>query len=240
MLSKFVHNLIEAKTATEIARYYFRAIRGLGFENAIYMICPAVADNSATLFSTLPDEQLAACRDDLCAAGWARWGLAQSGAMPLQTLIGTGKAGRDREFLVQHGMLTAQIIGLSDSVTRQHGVLLLNPFAGASMQDLTQRWAKAQRDITSHSWLLHQRVAAMLNHAPRHDLTLRQREVLSWVAAGKTASEIAIILGLTRATVEKHMRLARESLGANSTAQAVLQAHLSSQLYLGEDRPPYP
>ncbi len=54
---------------------------------------------------------------------------------------------------------------------------------------------------------------------------------MEWAANGKTTSEIAEILGVTPTTVEKHLRLARESLGVNSTAQAVLKAHLRHQIF---------
>ncbi|KTF08268.1 hypothetical protein MGSAQ_000238 [marine sediment metagenome] len=40
-----------------------------------------------------------------------------------------------------------------------------------------------------------------------------------------------MILGITAATVEKHMRLAREALGVETTPQAVLKAHVTHQLF---------
>ena len=52
----------------------------------------------------------------------------------------------------------------------------------------------------------------------------RQTEVLGWVAAGKTSAEIAMILGLTRGAVEKHLRLCREALQAGTTAEAIARA----------------
>jgi LuxR family transcriptional regulator len=39
---------------------------------------------------------------------------------------------------------------------------------------------------------------------------------------GKTAQSIALLMGLSAATVEKHLRLAREALDVESTARAVL------------------
>lgn len=77
-------------------------------------------------------------------------------------------------------------------------------------------------------------------HADGHDLptspalgpTPRQREVLEWTSAGKTVAEVATILGLTPATVEKHLRLARDALDAGSTAQAILKAHVTNQIFL--------
>ena len=52
----------------------------------------------------------------------------------------------------------------------------------------------------------------------------RQREVLGWVASGKTTAETALILGLTRGAVEKHLRLAREALEAATTGEAIARA----------------
>ena len=72
-----------------------------------------------------------------------------------------------------------------------------------------------------------------LPHAnSRRPLTKRQREVLEWVGDGKTTADIATIMGLTPATVEKHLRLARESLDVDTTAQAVLKASFQNQIYV--------
>jgi DNA-binding CsgD family transcriptional regulator len=55
-------------------------------------------------------------------------------------------------------------------------------------------------------------------------LTEREREVLSWSAAGKTAKETAIILGLSPRTVEDHMRRIAERLGTVNQAHSVAEA----------------
>ena len=65
-------------------------------------------------------------------------------------------------------------------------------------------------------------------------LSKRQREVLEWVSDGKTTRDTATILGLTAATVEKHLRKAREALRVETTAQAVMKASLQRQLFVLE------
>jgi LuxR family transcriptional regulator len=67
---------------------------------------------------------------------------------------------------------------------------------------------------------------------PNQLLTKRQREALEWVGGGKTTQDIATIMGLTPATVEKHLRLAREALNVDTTAQAVLKAALQNQMFI--------
>ena len=58
--------------------------------------------------------------------------------------------------------------------------------------------------------------------------------MLQWVGDGKTTQDIALLMGLTAATVEKHLRLARDSLSVETTAQAVLKAALQNQMYVVE------
>jgi len=41
-------------------------------------------------------------------------------------------------------------------------------------------------------------------------------------------------MGLTPATVEKHLRLARDNLNVETTAQAVLKAALQNQMFVIE------
>jgi DNA-binding response OmpR family regulator len=52
----------------------------------------------------------------------------------------------------------------------------------------------------------------------------REVETLTWVARGKTSSEIAQILGLTKRTVDFHVDNARAKLGAATRTEAVIKA----------------
>jgi len=71
-----------------------------------------------------------------------------------------------------------------------------------------------------------------LPYSGARQLTKRQREVLQWVGDGKTTQDIAVLLELTPATVEKHLRLAREALDVETTAQAVLKAAFYNQMFV--------
>jgi DNA-binding CsgD family transcriptional regulator len=55
-------------------------------------------------------------------------------------------------------------------------------------------------------------------------LTAREREVLDWVAAGKTNRDIAAILGASPRTVEKHLERIYEKLGVETRTAAVVRA----------------
>src|ERR1700730_10903987 len=56
------------------------------------------------------------------------------------------------------------------------------------------------------------------------ELNDREVETLTWAARGKTSSEIAQILGLTKRTVDFHIDNARSKLGAATRTQAVIKA----------------
>jgi DNA-binding CsgD family transcriptional regulator len=55
-------------------------------------------------------------------------------------------------------------------------------------------------------------------------VTAREREVLSWLAAGKTDREIGEILGMRTRTVQKHLQHIYEKLGVETRTAAVMRA----------------
>ena len=55
-------------------------------------------------------------------------------------------------------------------------------------------------------------------------LTLREAEVLTWVARGKSAWEIGEILRITKRTVDEHVQTAVRKLGASNRTHAVALA----------------
>ena len=61
-------------------------------------------------------------------------------------------------------------------------------------------------------------------------VTRREREVLSWLAAGKTDKDIGQILGMSPRTVQKHLQHIYEKLGVETRTSAVVRAmELSSR-----------
>ncbi|MCB5174802.1 MULTISPECIES: helix-turn-helix transcriptional regulator [Microvirga] len=79
----------------------------------------------------------------------------------------------------------------------------------------------------------HGRLRALLGEEQprvRQKLTPREREVLTWAAAGKSAWETSAILGISQATVITHLDNIRRKLHVANTTQAVVAALQSGEL----------
>ena len=73
-----------------------------------------------------------------------------------------------------------------------------------------------------HTGAMGQRLSG--HRGPAVDLSYHERVCLSWASQGKTAREIAVILGRSKATVDFHLRRACGKLGAANKVQAVSRA----------------
>jgi len=103
---------------------------------------------------------------------------------------------------------------------------------GRSQADVDEQWAKVGDEITALNRVVNLKILSLPFEFQGKQLTNRQREVLQWVAEGKTMQDIAVILSLNQATVEKHLRKARERLNAETTAQAILKASIHNQFFI--------
>ena len=98
--------------------------------------------------------------------------------------------------------------------------------------DIDAVWAEHGSDITLMNNIVHLKILTLPYTAPNRALTPRQVEALEWVGDGKTTQDIAMLMGLTPATVEKHLRLAREALAVETTAHAVMKAVFANQIFV--------
>jgi len=71
------------------------------------------------------------------------------------------------------------------------------------------------------------RLSGSIPRAAEAPLTAREREVLEWVAAGKTSRDIAAIVGAKPRTIEKHLERIYEKLGVETRTAAAARARLS-------------
>lgn len=96
-----------------------------------------------------------------------------------------------------------------------------------------QKWEKYSRryrsELVNIAYLLHERFSPITkpdDHEPcfGDNLTSREIEALQWTALGKTSDETAIILGLSRRSVNFHVNNAKLKLDTVTRSHAVARA----------------
>ena len=92
--------------------------------------------------------------------------------------------------------------------------LLEKPFSIIELKDCLQAALQSQSSAKERSMTL----------------TARERQVLHWIAAGKSHSEVSMILNISERTVEQHVRNAKRKLNAVNTIQAVVEAVIQRQI----------
>ena len=172
----------------------------------------------------------------LYQAPMIRWALANTGACSWRWMNEPGNltdAEKDVMAFNQGQNVTAGYTVSFLSVSeRTKGATALTARAGMTQDEVEVIWNKYGDEITAINNVMHLKIQT-LPYSQRH-LTKRQREVLQWVGDGKTTQDIAVLLELTAATIEKHLRLAREALDVETTAQAVLKAAFYNQMFVIE------
>ncbi|WP_264213641.1 helix-turn-helix transcriptional regulator [Leisingera thetidis] len=173
------------------------------------------------------------------SAPMLRWALENEGAGSwriVQEMAATGtltpEAQKVHEFNRQLDMNAGYTISFYSASNRYKGAISLAAQAGISQEKVDALWQECGDDIVLMNNVAHLKILTLPYTAPNRSLTKRQREVLQWVGDGKTTQDIALLMELTPATIEKHLRLARESLAVETTAQAVLKAALHNQMYV--------
>jgi LuxR family transcriptional regulator len=134
-------------------------------------------------------------------------------------------------FSMSHGVRAGVTIYFPDLGPRASAGISLCAHDSLRQRDVDRLWAERGQEIYVLNSVFHMRINLMPFSTARRQLTDRQKEVLEWVGEGKTAATIATIMGLTTTTVEKHLRLAREALNVETTAQAILKASMQKQIY---------
>ena len=108
-------------------------------------------------------------------------------------------------------------------------LLCLGAFMPAN--EWAQQKQTLQRDFRILGNYFHQHIMRIYGHDASSDMliTAREADCLTWMAAGKTAWEASVILGISERTVRFHLNAAREKLNCLTTTQAVAKA-VSQQL----------
>ena len=107
---------------------------------------------------------------------------------------------------------------------RTRAALGLIADAGLSHDQVDAIWDGQRDEILAVAHVMHLALRQHPASPAENRLTRRQREALEWVADGKTTQDVALLMGVSAAMIEKHLRLAREALDVDTTAQAIARA----------------
>ncbi|CUH62849.1 Transcriptional activator protein LuxR [Thalassovita gelatinovora] len=174
-------------------------------------------------------------------APMVKWVLENEGASSwniLRKMIDSGTLTHSErkviEFNTSMNVLAGYSISFKSISPRSKGAIALTAKADISQNEIDEVWAEHGDDIIVMNNVVHLKIMTLPQSVPGRGLTKRQKEALEWVGDGKTTQDIALLMGLTPATVEKHLRLARDALNVETTAQAVLKAALQNQMFVIE------
>ncbi len=253
MILEYIERTTAFREVEELWGYHKAVMASYGFNRVIYGFTRFLTTNSLgdprdLVVLTNHDE---AYMQDFLNGGLFRaapmtlWALRHVGACSWRCVAAQAEAGELGEsarhiweFNRKNGLEGGYTISFASNSRRVKGAIGLTAVPKISFDEAERIWTRHGRTISAMNNVMHLRIMSMPNLGHRRPLTSRQREALEWVGDGKTTAEIAAIMGLTSATVEKHLRLARENLSAGTTAQAVLKASFLNQIYVMDD--PFP
>jgi DNA-binding CsgD family transcriptional regulator len=244
-------NIAEAQSiaqAWSLATHHFAS---LGFSRANYGFTrfrhdKTIGDPDDALFLTTMDDDYAQryFRGGFYARTPVfRWAEQNAGSCTwawVKTAMLAGRLLPEEQAAVRQNAAMGIIAGISVSfpaaTSRTKSALGLIADPGLDHPDVERIYAKHRDEILAVAHCLNLKIMQLPQATRRRALTLRQREALEWVADGKTMQDVAVLMGVTPAMVEKHLRLARMALDVETTAQAVAKGAMLNMLFL----PPAP
>ncbi len=136
------------------------------------------------------------------------------------------------------GIVAGITISFPENSSRAKGAmgLIADPGIDAAAVDVI--FAEKREEIMAVANMMHLRMIQLPFPSRRRPLTERQREALEWVADGKTSQDVALLMEVSPAMVEKHLRLARDALSVDTTTQAVAKAALMNLIFQNQATTP--
>lgn len=248
-LREYLHFLANCKTLEELWSAHTERMADYGFDRLIYGFTRYRTETSLgdpedfIILSNHPREYVERFVNGglYAKAPMLRWALENEGAASWRQIFERFDIGSltEEELKVVEFNLSMQVsagytISFKAITARSKGAISLAAKPGMHQEQVDEIWEEHGRDIHLMNNIAHLKILTLPYSPPNRGLTKRQREALEWVGDGKTTQDIALLMGLTSATVEKHLRLARESLAVETTAQAVLKAALHNQMFVLE------
>ncbi|SLN12858.1 autoinducer binding domain-containing protein [Roseisalinus antarcticus] len=245
MLSDYLDALTNAATVESLWRQHTDRMAEYGFDRLIYGFTRyrfgeslgdpqdwvVLTNQSPEYMERFIDEGL------YHHAPMLHWALENDGACSWRWIAQPGNLTAEEQRVVavniSMGVVAGYTISFRSVSERSKGAIALTARPGLTQADVEEIWEKHGSEIVVMNNVAHLKLLS-LPYSGARTLTKRQREVLQWVGDGKTTQDVALLLGVSPATVEKHLRLAREALDVETTAQAILKAAFYNQMFVFE------
>lgn len=249
---EFVRDVVSATSIEEVWQLHTAKMTEYGFDRMIYVssrFCSGVnfGDLSdALILSNYEKELIDRMFTDAHSLNVLieLWAARNIGACSWQWTEDERAAGRMPQKAIEvldmyreYGIGSGYTISFAQITERRKSAIGLSACRGFSQSAVDAMWADQGDEIELMNNVVDQKLQSLPYEGRHRPLTKRQREVLRWIADGKSVRDIAAILELNPATVEKHLRLARENLDVETTAQAVTKVAIQNQFYV-LDAPP--
>lgn len=241
-----MNRIAEAESTTAVWELACSQYRAWGFSRANYGFTHfrsgrSMGDPDDALFLTTSDPAYVQryFRNNFYARTPVfRWAEQNSGSCTWSWVKAAFEAGTlppdEAETVVQNaaiGVVAGISVSFPSVSMRAKGALGLIADPGFDHVAVDAFYAAHRQEVECLAHMMHLKLIQLPFNARRRALTARQREALEWVADGKTSQDIAVLMGVSAAMVEKHLRLARETLDVGTTAQAVAKAALMKQIF---------
>jgi len=240
----YLDKLTRALTIEDVWALHCAEMAGFGFDRLIYGCTRFVTEDSLgdfedAIFLTNHDPayfdrfianklfvhapMIRWARENVGACSWgALWDVPDMLSEPERKIVAFNRS---------MNVTAGYSISFADPGPRSLALIALAARIGLDQAAVDDIWASDGRQIEAMNQVLHLKIMSLPQRTARAGLSDRQREVLEWVGAGKSNLDIATIMGVSVPTVEKHLRLAREKLGVETTAQAILKASFQNQIF---------
>lgn len=168
------------------------------------------------------------------------WSFENTGFVSWSTLFNLPKniLANSNELLeanTRFGVTAGYTASFPNALAGQKSVASICSRQGMTQHDVDFIWNSHRQDLEAIWNAFDLKARSLPFPSSEGRLTAKQREILRWVASGKTGQEISIILGVTTSTVEKHLKSARNALDVLTTAQAVAKLSFLNQLHVDQD-----